>query len=144
MAKKVVKCSRCGKRMRRMDGWNAVFKNGSAVAFVCPDCQTEAESIEAEVNAATLDYQLTQDGRVRGRVKACEGSTIECERCGAESEYAEGWAIRFADGLGLALVCPDCLTEWERLEMAVNASMLESDSATCGLYPVEAFAGAGE
>ena len=74
MAKKVVKCSRCGKRMRRMDGWNAVFKNGSAVAFVCPDC----------------------------------------------------------------------LTEWERLEMVVNASILESDSATCGLYPVEAFAGAGE
>lgn len=78
-------------------------------------------------------------------VKACEGSSMDCERCGRLSDYRDGWALRFADGTGLGFVCPDCLTEAERFEMAVRAAVFDADGNNPqGLYPVELFAGCVE
>jgi len=63
---KVIKCSRCGKRMRRGDGWNMSFRRGFLIGYLCPECQSPEENAEAEINEATLDYAagfLDQSGR---------------------------------------------------------------------------------
>ena len=54
----LVECLRCGKTefAGNADNWNAVFDAGVIVAFLCPDCQTDEENIEAQVNEATIDY----------------------------------------------------------------------------------------
>ena len=53
-----VKCSRCGKTevVAKADYWNVVFDKGVPTGFLCPDCQTQDEWLEAEVNEATTDY----------------------------------------------------------------------------------------
>lgn len=64
--KTIIKCTRCRRRMRREDGWNCTFNAGRPTGeFLCPDCQTPEESIEAKVNEATLDYSsaITVGGR---------------------------------------------------------------------------------
>ena len=65
------KCSRCRRRFRMNaadnDLWNVVFKDGRVTGYLCPDCQTDAEDLEAQVNEATLDYRngrLLPDGRL--------------------------------------------------------------------------------
>lgn len=50
MTAKVIRCNRCRKRCRRMDGWNAEFVAGVIVACICPQCQSADENAEAEVN----------------------------------------------------------------------------------------------
>lgn len=64
----------CGRRFSwdtpDVDQWNAVMQAGVAVGVLCPNCQTPAENLEAEVNAATTDYHLDTWGRVRGNPKA--------------------------------------------------------------------------
>lgn len=57
MAKAIIRCSQCDRRMRReveADGqqWNAVYRLGYVVGHLCPQCQTPEENAEAEVNAA--------------------------------------------------------------------------------------------
>lgn len=49
----LVRCSRCGRRMRSAAGWNAVFHLGYVTGYLCPDCQTPEENAEAVVNEAT-------------------------------------------------------------------------------------------
>lgn len=53
-----VKCLRCGKTevVAKADYWNAVFDEGVITGFLCPDCQTQDEWLEAEVNEAVTDY----------------------------------------------------------------------------------------
>ena len=53
-----VKCLRCGKTevAAKAKYWNAVFDEGVITAFLCPDCQTQDEWLEAEVNEAVTDY----------------------------------------------------------------------------------------
>lgn len=62
----VAVCSRCGKDlkddMERADTWNIDARNGVAVGFVCPDCQTAEEFTMAE--AAASVYVADDDGRV--------------------------------------------------------------------------------
>ncbi|BDM69926.1 hypothetical protein HEK616_34130 [Streptomyces nigrescens] len=66
-------CDRCKRPMRGGgDGWNAVFDEGYAIGYLCPDCQTAEENAEAEVHEATLDCSaghVDEDGRVRWPVK---------------------------------------------------------------------------
>ncbi|EYT51538.1 hypothetical protein H483_0118070 [Dietzia sp. UCD-THP] len=56
---KVIKCDRCRKRCRNDEGWNAVYEDGFVIGYLCPKCQTSEESLEAQVNDATLDYSKT-------------------------------------------------------------------------------------
>lgn len=56
MSKKVVKCSRCGRRQRRLEGWNVVFNGGMVEGYLCPGCQTPEEDLEAQVNEVLTDY----------------------------------------------------------------------------------------
>jgi len=63
---KVIKCSRCRRRMRRDDGWNMTFRGGFLIGHLCPECQSPEENAEAEINEATLDYAagfFDQSGR---------------------------------------------------------------------------------
>lgn len=64
----------CGRTFRwtahDVTQWNATFRGGVIVAVVCPECQTPEANAEAEVNAATVDYTVGADGRVRGKPKA--------------------------------------------------------------------------
>lgn len=54
----IIKCSRCGKAefVGNAKGWNIVFDKGAIVGHICPGCQTDEDSIEAEVNAVFTDY----------------------------------------------------------------------------------------
>lgn len=69
-----MKCSTCGRRYRSgaadAEMWNAVMERGRMVAVLCPNCQTPEQSIEAEVNLATLTYTTDAFGRVFGTSKA--------------------------------------------------------------------------
>ncbi|KFI55256.1 hypothetical protein [Bifidobacterium callitrichos] len=67
---RVVKCSRCRRRFRENAAdaaqWNVVFKAGRVTGYLCPDCQSDEERLEAQVNEATLDYAhgaILPDGR---------------------------------------------------------------------------------
>lgn len=51
--KKVIKCTRCGRRYRGHGDWNIVFTHGVTTGYLCPDDQTVMENIEAVVNEAT-------------------------------------------------------------------------------------------
>jgi hypothetical protein len=46
--------------------WNMTLAEGVVVGLHCPQCQTPEESAEAEVNAATLTYELSADGKIGG------------------------------------------------------------------------------
>ena len=64
-----VRCSRCGRLLRDAPGvdallWNVAARNGCAVGFLCPDCQADAEGIEAQANEAVLDYSRDSHGRM--------------------------------------------------------------------------------
>ena len=53
------KCQRCGclyQDSNNKEQWNMDLWHGMLMGFICPDCQTDEESIEAETNAATVDY----------------------------------------------------------------------------------------
>lgn len=66
---KALKCSRCGRRWRGQEDWNATMKGGVIVGALCPDCQTAAENAEAVINEATLDYKLDEQGRTVAKPK---------------------------------------------------------------------------
>jgi hypothetical protein len=71
---KTIRCSRCGRRWRGQDDWNATLEGGHVVGVLCPDCQTPEENAEAEINQATLEYlPPDEQGRARSRPKREEG-----------------------------------------------------------------------
>jgi hypothetical protein len=53
MSAKVIRCQRCRKRFRGHGNWNAVSIAGLTAGYLCPDCQTTAEDLEAELNLIT-------------------------------------------------------------------------------------------
>ena len=53
------RCDRCRRRIAKDKGANLVFKAGILTGFICSTCQTPEDHIEAEVNAAVLDYAAT-------------------------------------------------------------------------------------
>lgn len=69
---KTIVCDRCARHIRgKRDElrWNVTMRRGSIVGFLCPDCQTTTENLEAEVNLATTDYHRDAFGRVWGTPK---------------------------------------------------------------------------
>jgi hypothetical protein len=66
---KVTRCTRCQRRCRNPEGWNATLKQGVVVGYLCPDCQTPEENAQAEINEATLKYGRDSFGRVTVRPK---------------------------------------------------------------------------
>lgn len=63
-----MRCARCRRRLRNLNtpGWNATFKGGVIVGYLCPDCQTPQENAEAEINEAITVYGRLADGRYIG------------------------------------------------------------------------------
>ena len=74
MTAKVIRCHRCNRRARgAMTGWNANLVKGVIIDYLCPNCQTPAEDLEAQVNEATTTYLgADQFGRIWGRRKVSE------------------------------------------------------------------------
>lgn len=68
MATKVIKCRRCGRRLRNPEGWNVVYNGGLIEGYLCPECQTNEESMEAQVNEALEDYSKMRTGGPREEV----------------------------------------------------------------------------
>ena len=69
---KTIRCDRCRRKLRNRhadNGWNVTMRGGFAVGFLCPWCQTPAETAEAEIRDATTVYGNTADGHVTGRPK---------------------------------------------------------------------------
>lgn len=69
------KCDRCKGTPTAQDRhlWNVTVKQGIIVGFLCPNCQTVEEDLEAQVNEATIDYQgVDAFGRLVGRPKMGE------------------------------------------------------------------------
>ena len=64
---KVIKCDRCRKRCRNMDGWNTDFVAGFVVGYVCPDCQTPQEDLEAELKMILGESEFGAELTVRCR-----------------------------------------------------------------------------
>lgn len=63
---KIERCTRCRRRWRGSDDWNAEFRKGVFVGLLCPTCQTPEENAEAVINEATLDY--SKSAFVNGRL----------------------------------------------------------------------------
>lgn len=59
-------CSRCGRSYDGVGDWNGVLEAGVLIGVLCPDDQTVSESVEAEINAATLNYSSDDQGRMVG------------------------------------------------------------------------------
>lgn len=70
---KGVQCGQCGAvaSLTDLEGWNAEFKAGRAVAIICPACQTPEQDLEAAVNEAMLDYS-SRDGLIVGTPKGAD------------------------------------------------------------------------
>lgn len=70
----VIDCQRCGKSeflgIAAEQGWNVELKDGAVDYFLCPNCQTEAEHLEAHINESTVLCEVGGDGLVRGFSKA--------------------------------------------------------------------------
>jgi hypothetical protein len=52
---KTIRCKRCGKRCRNRDGWNDTWVAGVHTGYLCPDCQTPKEDLEAQVRETSGD-----------------------------------------------------------------------------------------
>jgi hypothetical protein len=46
---------------------------GEPIGYLCPNCQTPEENAEAEINLATIDYSVDDQGRMVGRPKVGGG-----------------------------------------------------------------------
>lgn len=57
-------CTRCGSTGSDPDGWNGEFEAGRLVAIICPACQTAEQNAEAEINAATIEYETNAFGQL--------------------------------------------------------------------------------
>lgn len=65
-------CSRCTSVFVGRGDWNVTVKRGYVVGLLCPNCQTSEEYTEAEINRATIDYQVDDSGRLLGQPKGTE------------------------------------------------------------------------
>jgi hypothetical protein len=66
---RIIRCDRCNRRPRKLDGWNTIDDNGVIIGYLCPTCQTPDENAEAEIKAATLSYFRDSEGRILTRPK---------------------------------------------------------------------------
>jgi hypothetical protein len=71
-SRSVIRWDRCRRttRLGCAKEWNATFRAGRIVCFLCPGRQTPEENAEAIMNEATTDYiGLDERGRFIGRPK---------------------------------------------------------------------------
>ena len=66
----IIECMRCGRSelAGNAENWNTVFDQGAIVGHVCPDCQTDEEDIEAQVNDALMGYSKLKLVRTLGEL----------------------------------------------------------------------------
>jgi len=69
MAGKVVKCSRCGKRMRRDEGWTVNVEGGRITEYLCPDDSTFEEQATAQEHDEDGDLSVDEFGRLHSAPK---------------------------------------------------------------------------
>lgn len=65
-----VRCGRCGSYRRRSSDpfhWNEESVAGLVIGYLCPDCQTSEEHIEAEVNVTLSPPSEHRAVKVEGR-----------------------------------------------------------------------------
>jgi hypothetical protein len=91
MSKEIIRCIRC-KRIEAANGpeaggWNIVYEGGRPTGVICPNCQTPEESMEAEVNAATLDYGADERGHLTASPKGADA----CIVCGQTTDTGLGF-----------------------------------------------------
>src|SRR5699024_3834560 len=59
LANRTIDCERCGRPYEANDKdaarWNARFSAGTLIGYICPRCQTAADSLEAQVNGIELE-----------------------------------------------------------------------------------------
>jgi hypothetical protein len=104
---RLIKCMRC-ERIEAADtpatnGWNIVYDEGRPTGVICPDYQTPEENMEAEVNAATLDYGTDEQGHLTASPKGADA----CVVCGEATDTGLGftgeaeWIIAALQFLGV-------------------------------------------
>lgn len=59
-ASRCMRCNRPYSEANDKELWNGDFWHGFLMGIICPDCQTDSESIEAQVNEATFDYSQAE------------------------------------------------------------------------------------
>ena len=89
LKKGLIRCDRCGRRCRNMDGWSATREQGVIVGCQCPDCQTLEEHAEADIKEATLDYYVDEStGLGYNSPKWGGDEPMSCVRCGRPAPTA--------------------------------------------------------
>lgn len=80
----LIECERCGKvefaGMATAQKWNVTVKDGIISGFLCHECQTDEEDIEAQVNESLIDYSkgfVDEQGRLRAPLKTDEAERGE-------------------------------------------------------------------
>ena len=61
------RCMRCGRAYKDatdIELWNMDCWHGYLMGVICPDCQTDSEDMEAQVNEATFDYSNAEPLKV--------------------------------------------------------------------------------
>ena len=72
----LITCDRCGKSeflaFAAEQQWNYTADKGHIVGFLCHDCQTDEEDLEAQVNESLIDYSrmaYDEQGRLTAPLK---------------------------------------------------------------------------
>jgi hypothetical protein len=60
MSNNIIRCSRCRRRCRNIDNWNTEFIASYVVGYLCPECRTPEEDLEAQVEETINDYATWQ------------------------------------------------------------------------------------
>jgi len=64
MAGKVIKCSRCGKRMRRPEDWTVNATAGVVTEYLCPADSTPDEQETARLHDEDGELTVDESGRL--------------------------------------------------------------------------------
>ena len=76
MSAKVIRCYRCRKRCRNIAGWNTEHIAGMLIGYLCPDCQTTGEDLEAELNMITGHTQSFKYKQYLDNTPDCAKSVV--------------------------------------------------------------------
>lgn len=95
-----ITCNRCQKRYRNEGEWNTVFHAGRIAGYVCPDCQTAEEHVEAVVNETLTDYDASEE--IIGVTEALLADVLNPPASPDDYDLT-GWADHINRGLVAAL-----------------------------------------
>jgi hypothetical protein len=120
MVSKVKRCTRCGKRQRRDDGWNLQWIGGYVTALICPECQTPEENAEAAVEEVLTDYSTWRT------VNATDPDVAETYIRGLIDTYPTPEVMR-SKADQLAASRPDCVAGPVALMLRIADDMESGD-----------------